>query len=270
MKTNYLISFLGVFFIAILQVYPQVAINDNGAEAESSAMLDINASDKGLMIPRVVITDVDSDMTPVENPAEGLLVYNTGSVDVPKGFYSWKGDEWVQMTDQRSQLSFEQTSGLYLAGELYEHNPLGTNPSSITVINLGTALTYYGWTTATAGDNTNGITYDLDDPVADKIIVDEAGLFRIVVSSSFKGTNNNQVAGTIFHTPNGGTAADTRIMFMAKLSSNGDIVSGVSQGVLELNAGDAIDLRFSSTANSNQVGIFLMNITVMKVGESVE
>jgi hypothetical protein len=138
------------------------------------------------------------------------------------------------------------------------------------VINLGNALTYYGWTTATGGSNTNGVTYELDDPVADKIIVDEAGLYRIVVSSSFRGTNNNQVAGTIFHTPNGGTATDTRIMFMAKLSSNGDIVSGVSQGVLEMEAGDAIDLRFSSTMSSNSIGIFLMNITVMKVGESTE
>jgi hypothetical protein len=37
-----------------------------------------------------------------------------------------------------------------------------------------------------------------------------------------------------------------------------------------MQAGDAIDLRFSSTMSSNSIGIFLMNITVMKVGESAE
>lgn len=73
-----------------------VAINDNGAAADSSAILDINSSDKGILVPKVNLLSV-TDVATITNPATGLLVYNTNSGitnGTGVGFYVWKGSAW--------------------------------------------------------------------------------------------------------------------------------------------------------------------------------
>ena len=61
-----------VFLFTFYTVHAQVAINNNGDGPDESAMMDIRSADKGLLVPRMVITDLDSDQTPVENPADGF------------------------------------------------------------------------------------------------------------------------------------------------------------------------------------------------------
>jgi hypothetical protein len=57
-------------------------------------MLDIAASDKGLLIPRVSLTG-QSDNTTIPSPTTGLMVYNTNTAgSVTPGFYFWNGSEW--------------------------------------------------------------------------------------------------------------------------------------------------------------------------------
>jgi len=48
------------------------SINETGTPADSSAMLDISATDKGLLIPRM--TSAQRDL--IKNPADGLMIYN--------------------------------------------------------------------------------------------------------------------------------------------------------------------------------------------------
>ncbi len=59
-------------------LFAQMSINTTGAEADPSAGLDIDFSNKGLLIPRVALTS-KNDVTTIPNPATGLLVYNTGT-----------------------------------------------------------------------------------------------------------------------------------------------------------------------------------------------
>ena len=93
MKT-FLLTLIIIFGVTST-AFTQVAINTTGSNPDESSILDISSSEKGLLIPRVNITDVDSDMTPVENPADGLLVYNIGTTeDIPQGFYYWVEDNW--------------------------------------------------------------------------------------------------------------------------------------------------------------------------------
>ncbi|GHT59826.1 hypothetical protein AGMMS50239_07360 [Bacteroidia bacterium] len=70
------------------------------APANSSAILEINAADKGVLLPRVALTS-NTDATTIPNPAQGLLVYNTGtgvsSVTGPytvSGYLFWSGSAW--------------------------------------------------------------------------------------------------------------------------------------------------------------------------------
>ncbi|MFC4740414.1 hypothetical protein ACFO3U_10455 [Flavobacterium ponti] len=67
--------------------FSQVGIGTTSPD--SSSMLDITTSSKGLLIPRVNLTSI-SDVTTIPNPAVSLLVYNktNGSGLIP-GFYYW-------------------------------------------------------------------------------------------------------------------------------------------------------------------------------------
>ncbi|KAF5048451.1 hypothetical protein DSECCO2_449940 [anaerobic digester metagenome] len=62
----------------------------------ASALLDLTATDKGLLIPRVTLIAATNGTTPVASPATGLLVYNTGGA-MTAGFYYWDGTQWVQV-----------------------------------------------------------------------------------------------------------------------------------------------------------------------------
>jgi len=76
-----------------------VRIASTAGTADPSAMLDITSTNKGLLFPRVTLTSLTSNVTPVNNPATGLVVYNLGSVSVPAtGIYFWNGSSWVQLS----------------------------------------------------------------------------------------------------------------------------------------------------------------------------
>lgn len=73
-----------------------------GNAANTSAILDANATDKGLLIPRVSLTAKNSAL-PVTSPATSLLVYNiatAGTVpnNVIPGFYYWNSTAWVEFS----------------------------------------------------------------------------------------------------------------------------------------------------------------------------
>lgn len=53
---------------------------------DQSAMLEVNASNKGVLFPRVALNSFN-DGTTIVNPAKSLLVYNTGSTGLSEGFY---------------------------------------------------------------------------------------------------------------------------------------------------------------------------------------
>ncbi|HLP19291.1 MAG TPA: hypothetical protein VK174_03285 [Chitinophagales bacterium] len=76
-----------------------VKIAATAGTADPSAMLDITSSNKGLLFPRVTLTGLTDNTTPVNNPATGLVVYNLGSVGVPAtGIYFWNGTSWVLLS----------------------------------------------------------------------------------------------------------------------------------------------------------------------------
>lgn len=79
--------FLLIFFAFVSSIsYAQVGIGTT--TPDPSAQLEIQSTNKGLLIPRVTST------TEVPNPVEGLTVYQTsGTV----GFYFRKNGEWVRL-----------------------------------------------------------------------------------------------------------------------------------------------------------------------------
>ncbi|MDR0547316.1 MAG: hypothetical protein LBG77_07020, partial [Dysgonamonadaceae bacterium] len=93
--------FLGVaLFLAIsmANLFGQVRIGDN-ADPHQGAILDLtNASNLGMLLPRVSLSDV-SVWSLTGNPADGtaMVVYNTNNSVIGgngSGVYVWDGSAW--------------------------------------------------------------------------------------------------------------------------------------------------------------------------------
>ncbi|PTT33448.1 hypothetical protein DBR28_14715 [Chryseobacterium sp. HMWF028] len=83
-------SLLLFFFTCF--IYAQVGI---GTPSPSpSAMLHVNASHKGVLLPSVALTALTDNVT-VPSPADGLIVWNNGNSTLTEiGFYYWFESKW--------------------------------------------------------------------------------------------------------------------------------------------------------------------------------
>lgn len=99
-QTKFIVSVAVVVLVMdyTKDVYGQnIAVNSTGASANTKAILDLTAPDKGLLIPRVVLnsnTDPISGTKPV-----GLMVYNNGGSFGSSGFYYWTGGTWATFSN---------------------------------------------------------------------------------------------------------------------------------------------------------------------------
>ena len=260
---------LTVFLFFTVSSMAQVAINDNGSAPHESAILDINSfdSNKGLLLPRVSITSLTNEPTPViTSPAEGLIVFNINESDpdIPKGFYYWSEDDggkWTQMLGDNNYTNNTWSQAFFQAGELYELNDLGSG----TTVNLNNPSSTYGWTTATAGEFFGDVSSNLTTD-GDRIIVGEDGLYKIEVTGSISGSNGNQVRTCVFKRT-GTELRETRVLYWVKLQATGDIMGGSAQGLLHLSAGETIEVRFNSTSSGESININALNLIINKVGE---
>ena len=69
-----------------LEMMAQVAISETNADPDSSAILDLQSTDKGLLIPRV-------DTGSINSPALGLLTFQPSD----KKIYQYNGIKWVSL-----------------------------------------------------------------------------------------------------------------------------------------------------------------------------
>lgn len=95
MKRNsfYTAAIIFVLLAITAPVKSQVAINTDGAAPNSSAMLDVVSSDKGILIPRMTNVEIGGI-----TPTNGLLVYSTDD----NTFYYYNNSTWVQLSSGAS------------------------------------------------------------------------------------------------------------------------------------------------------------------------
>jgi hypothetical protein len=74
------------FFTVIIYGQSQVAINTNGANPASSAMLDVSSTTKGMLLPRMN----GAQRKAIANPEIGLFVYDTDK----RTPYMYDGYKW--------------------------------------------------------------------------------------------------------------------------------------------------------------------------------
>ena len=88
---------LNLFLLFVLIFFPtstivsQVGIGTTNPDASSA--LDVSANDKGMLVPRMLV----SERIGIASPAEGLLVYQTDDI---AGFYYYNGSQWERLLDR--------------------------------------------------------------------------------------------------------------------------------------------------------------------------
>lgn len=102
----------------------------------SSAILEIQSNNKGILIPRVALSGTN-DQSNITNPVESLLVYNTRTTsDVVPGFYYWGGSTWKALAGSGGGSSGTKTFGeRYLDSdptiELSQYNQVNSMPTGV-------------------------------------------------------------------------------------------------------------------------------------------
>jgi hypothetical protein len=166
-----------VFIITILSTnklaaQTGMAINTDGTSADGSAMLDVKATDKGILIPRIAST------TSVITPVNGLLVYQTGGT---AGFYYYNGSAWnyIQNSGNTALDASNLTSGTVPVARL---GSSGTASSSTFLRGDNT------W--AAAGGSSSGFQYALlTSGMANTVTVTDVSIRTII--GDLNGTSGN-------------------------------------------------------------------------------
>jgi hypothetical protein len=79
MRKRTILLLAAIIFILSDKIFAQiVGINADGSIPNSSAMLDVKATNMGLLPPRLALTGT-ADATTIVSPAAGLFVYNTAT-----------------------------------------------------------------------------------------------------------------------------------------------------------------------------------------------
>jgi len=76
-------------------IFHKGAVNIGASTGDPSAILDVQADNQGVLMPRVAL-DSATDVKTIPNPAIGLLVYNTGNKTTfpTEGYLFWDGMAW--------------------------------------------------------------------------------------------------------------------------------------------------------------------------------
>ncbi len=93
-----------------IPLFSQVKVGNNPASINPNSVLEIESTNKGLLLPRLSLSSTTS-ATPLSSFVSGMFVYNTSTVnDVSQGIYYSDGTKWIRVNSS-SGSNFWSRSG---------------------------------------------------------------------------------------------------------------------------------------------------------------
>jgi hypothetical protein len=244
-----------------------VAINTTGNNPDASSILDISATNKGILIPRVNLLSV-TDASSIVTPAISLLIFNTNeSLTGGVGFYYNSGNSisprWVKLSVLdtggvvKSATSGSDTIALdrFPMGEVY----MTGNTTATTVSIAGTYYKVSGTTSFSSGSynfSNGGVSNRLTYTGA------REKMFHIACTLSASSSTSNQVIKAALF--KNGVALGNGVI-QTKLGSTGDITSTAIHVMTELMQNDYLELFIMNTSGTGPLTITEMNLFAMGV-----
>ena len=143
-----------------------MAINSDGSSPDTSAVLDLQSTNKGLLVPRLSLSSL-TDAATIPLPAHSLLIYNTNAaLSGGEGYYYNSGTtgspSWVKLSSASS--GWEMTGN---SGTTPGTNFIGTTDAKDLVIktNGSSRVNISSAGVTTIGDGTNDTKIEADGSI---------------------------------------------------------------------------------------------------------
>ncbi len=128
-----------LFFLSLINISnAQMGINSTGAAPNSSAMLDVSSTTKGLLPPRMT----SAQKTAIASPTDGLLVFDTNT----QSYWFRQSGAWTELPKAGSTSNYWSLSGSSgneiqntNSGGFWSANPIGLDFNSDDISNPPTA-----------------------------------------------------------------------------------------------------------------------------------
>jgi len=99
----YILSILFLFFTSLISGQTVQKIGTNSMTIDPNAVLELESTTKGLLLPRVPLTSTSSILPMTGTIKAGMTIYNTATAgDVTPGFYYWNSAEWIRIAGTSS------------------------------------------------------------------------------------------------------------------------------------------------------------------------
>ena len=252
-----IILLFSAFFFITITIRAQVGI---GTETpESSSVLDITSTSKGLLVPRM--TQIQKNA--ISNPATGLLLYQT---DGTVGFYSYNGSNWLLLINNSSQ-------GLYFGPGLGNgDNNLGVGTSLGTgngKRNTGIGSRALESYSGTGFDNNTAIGYyNLKKLTSGQ---QNTGLGAETMYELTTGSNNTSIGAQSLNNITGsGNSALGKAAGQSLTSGSNNVIIGFNADVGSNDLINAISIGANATVGaSNKIQLGDTNITNVRTSGTI-
>lgn len=156
MKTKLFVVFLLAGACYCTSAIAQVGINSDGSQPVSSAMLDVKATNKGFLPPRISLLSYN-DVSTIPSPTTGLLVYNTNTSMVGGngcGYYYYNGSRWINFLTGKHYVGES-----YGGGKVFWVDATGDHGliAALADQNTGYGIQWYNGSNLVTGANADGV-----------------------------------------------------------------------------------------------------------------
>ena len=185
-----------IFFL-ILSTASFAQVGVGTASPETSSALDVSATNKGLLVPRVVLTG-STDIVTIGSPATSLLVYNTATAgtspnNVIPGYYYYTGTKWERLTNGGANsvgaFTTATANGATITGGVLQLAPASVTTGGI--VNT-LAQTFDGTKTFSVDAIVNGLTVGKG---TNSGLTNSAFGYRALFSNNNSNSTNNSAFG---------------------------------------------------------------------------
>ncbi len=164
-------------FTSLGAMAQSVGINSTGVTPDASSILDVTATDKGVLIPRVDIADL-STQAPITSPATSLLVFNTNTT-TGKGYYYWNGTQWTKLMDTGSNPDADwykvgtTSAPSNINDDIFTQGKVGIGTTTTEeLLNIQESISNYSLIKLTASSGSGGFLLGYSDATYDQISLD--------------------------------------------------------------------------------------------------
>lgn len=197
----------------------------------ASAKLDVTSTNKGFLPPRVNLTSY-TDTTTIPNPAEGLLVYCTGTGNLASGYYFWNGNAWATIATAGGSGSFAAS---FLRG----------SRTASQSMNVNDAVTF------TSIDNTAGQDISLNT-TSGKITLTAGNTYRLI--GAVPGFGGSRPSFSWYNETTGAYIGSAANAYHPSDAAGNGASGGIAQVIIKPNVNTVVYLKLASVLNSTSTG----------------